>query len=61
MPLHVLRFTGIEEFSPDGLLRRYIAIDVPAASLSGFEEFFVIAFKIGRFSRCRRETRRRRT
>jgi hypothetical protein len=48
-------------FSPDGLLRRHIAIDVPAFSLADFEEVLVIAFKIDRFSRCRREIRRRRT
>ena len=48
MPLYASRFTGIEEFSPDGLLRRDGAIDVPAASLAGVEKSSLIAFKIGR-------------
>jgi hypothetical protein len=43
------RFTGIEEFSPDGLLTRYIAIDVPEASVAGFENSFLIAFKMAGF------------
>jgi len=44
MPLHVSRRFA----APGGLLRRYSAIDVPAASVAGFEEFFVINLKIGR-------------
>jgi hypothetical protein len=46
MPLYASRFTGIEEFSPDGLLRRHGAIDVPVACAAGFEKFFVIASKL---------------
>jgi hypothetical protein len=43
LTFHVLRFTGIEEFSPDALLTRHIAIDVPEACAAGFEKFIVIA------------------
>ena len=35
--------------SPDGLLRRYIAMDVPAASRACFEKPFIAVFKICRF------------
>jgi hypothetical protein len=37
-------------FSPDGLRRRHIAIDVPAGSLAGFEKLFMIASKFAGFT-----------
>ena len=45
---------------PARLLTRRIAIDVPVVSVADFEKFFVFVFNIARFSRNRRETRRRR-
>ena len=48
IPNAVLRFTGIEEFSPDGLLTRHIAIHVPVVCSAGLEKFFATAFKNAR-------------
>jgi len=39
--------------APDGLLRRHIAIYVPAACVAGFENSFVFIFKIARLLRGR--------